>query len=217
MDTDPGPELPAAIRQQMTRYNAPPGLQRRVRHMLAQQARPTGLSQRLRDAAQRWLPLTASFAAGVLLTLGVATWQSAVDDNTVEQQVVAGHVRSLMGNHLIDVASSDQHTVKPWFTGKLDYAPTVIDLSAQGFPLVGARLDMLRGRPVAALVYRRHAHTINVYVLPTHDRAGTAPLSVHSGFQVAHWDRGGMRFWAVSDVSREEMAAFSAALAAAPG
>jgi anti-sigma factor RsiW len=124
-----------------------------------------------------------------------------------------GHVRSLMANHLFDVQSTDQHTVKPWFLGKLDFAPPVVDLASIGYPLVGGRLDYLGGRPVAALVYQRRQHTINVFVAP--DRVtGVTPLEITSvrGFHVRHWSRDGMSFWAVSDLSDIELTEFARTL-----
>jgi anti-sigma factor RsiW len=217
MDSDPMVELPAELKQNMTRYKAPPGLERRIRHMLAQESRGPGLLERIRASWMRWVPLGASFACGALLAVGVLTIRDGVDDEEqVDQQLVASHVRSLMASHLTDVTSTDQHTVKPWFTGKLDYAPPVIDLAQEGFPLVGGRLDYLLDRPVAALVYRRRGHTINVFVLPARDaRLPAAGLAVHHGYQVAEWEAAGMRFWAVSDLSREEMTRFTAAMKAA--
>jgi anti-sigma factor RsiW len=218
MDTDRMTELPPQVKQHMTRYKAPPGLERRVRHMLLQESRKPGWLERLRARFPRWLPLAVSFACGMLLASSVFTVLAPeMQQDQMEQQVVAGHVRSLMANHLMDVASTDQHTVKPWFTGKLDFAPPVVDLSAQGFPLVGGRLDYLQGRPVAALVYRKGAHTINVFVLPGADagRSTRPEADVRQGFQLARWQAGGMHFWAVSDMGREEMAAFAQALSAA--
>jgi anti-sigma factor RsiW len=217
MNSDPMAELPADLKQHMTRYKAPPGLKRRIRYMLAQQSRAPGVLERLRHSWLRWTPLGASFACGALLAVTVMTWRGgAGDEEAVEQQIVASHVRSLMPGHITDVASTDQHTVKPWFTGKLDYAPPVVDLAAQGFPLLGGRLDYLQERPVAALVYARRGHTINVFVLPLRDARATrsAPGTQH-GYQLARWDHAGMRFWAVSDISRGEMEKFAAEMQAA--
>ncbi len=216
MDTDPMVELPADLKQNMTRYKAPPGLERRIRHMLEQESRGPSLLERIRASWMRWVPLGASFACGALVAIGVLTMrETAGDEEQVDQEVVASHVRSLMASHLTDVTSTDQHTVKPWFTGKLDYAPPVIDLAQEGFPLIGGRLDYLLDRPVAALVYRRRGHTINVFVLPARDAKSAAGLTVHQGYQVAEWEAAGMRFWAVSDISREDMARFTAAMKAA--
>jgi len=113
----------------------------------------------------------------------------------------------LMGAHLFDVRSTDQHTVKPWFLDKLNFSPPVDDLAPIGFPLVGGRLDYLAGRPVAALVYQRRQHPINLFVWPASD---TREIR---GFQVQHWTRGGMAFWAVSDLNRTELDQFVRALA----
>lgn len=218
MDNDPMAELPAELKQNMTRYKAPPGLKRRIRYMLAQPPRGSGFFGAARASWNRWVPVGASFACGALLAVSVMTYRAGMnaDEGPMEAQVVASHVRSLMGDHLMDVASTDQHTVKPWFTGKLDYAPPVIDLAAEGFPLVGGRLDYLHDRPVAALVYRRRGHTINVFVLPQQDARGSASgLTADHGYQVARWTHAGMRFWAVSDLGRDDMARFAAGMQAA--
>jgi len=216
MDDDPMAELPADIKQNMTRYKAPPGLERRIRHMVALEPRESRLLQRLRSSWMRWVPVAASFACGVLMSVAVVTWLGASNGGgDGDDDVIASHLRSLQANHLMDVASSDRHTVKPWFTGKLDYAPPVIDLVAQGFPLAGGRLDYLDGRPVAALVYRHGGHTINVFVQPGPAHARRASGATRQGFQLADWEQGGMRFRAVSDVGRDEMEQFVAAMRAA--
>ena len=152
----------------------------------------------------RWLPVAASIAA-----LGLVLWRvGPAPTSGIEGELVAAHVRSLQANHLMDVVSTDRHTVKPWFAGKLDFAPVVEDLSHQGFPLEGGRLDYLNGRPVAALVYKRSQHTINVFTWP--GRAGdSAPrLASRQGYNVAHWTHGGMEWWAVSDLSGDELKLF---------
>jgi anti-sigma factor RsiW len=127
---------------------------------------------------------------------------------SVADEVVGDHVRALRDAHLFDVRSSDQHTVKPWFLGKLDFSPPVEDLSSIGFPLVGGRLDHVAGRPVAALVYQRRLHPINVYIWPAGDRTAVSDTRSIRGFQVRHWIRNGMSFWAVSDLNDTELGEF---------
>ncbi|HTQ34760.1 MAG TPA: anti-sigma factor [Stellaceae bacterium] len=124
--------------------------------------------------------------------------------------LVADHIRALQPGHLEDVVSTDQHTVKPWFDGRIDFSPPVRDFAAQGFPLKGARLDYLDGRPVAALVYQRAKHIIDLYVWPA---AGVIPRLANEssiqGYNVVHWTQGGMNFWAVSDVERSQLDDFA--------
>jgi len=163
--------------------------------------------------AGRFVPLAA--AATLLIAAGIGTivmrLAPAVNIAMVDQ-VVDGHVRSLMAEHLFDVESTDQHTVKPWFLGKLDFAPPVADLSSIGFPLVGGRLDYLGGQPVAALVYQRQKHTINVFVSPSKSSDPADVERSERGFHVHHWARDGMSFWAVSDLNEAELAQFVRAL-----
>jgi anti-sigma factor RsiW len=143
-------------------------------------------------------------ACAVLAVSVVPAMQTA----QLEQDLVAGHVRSQLVGHLTDVVTSDQHVVKPWFGGKLDFSPPVIDLADQGFPLVGGRLDYIGKRTVAAIVYRRGRHVINLFVWPGSGELGPAEAKPGDGYTLLHWTRGGMTFWAVSDVNEKDLQAF---------
>ena len=159
------------------------------------------------------LAVAAAAALVVAAAAGLARFGGA--PGAVEASLddaVNAHVRSLMADHLFDVQSSDQHTVKPWFLGRLDFSPPVADLAAIGFPLVGGRLDYLGGRAVAALVYERRRHTINVFVFPAGGGDTGPPVQTVRGFQVHRWSRNGMRFVAVSDLNDVELTAFVRAL-----
>jgi anti-sigma factor RsiW len=135
-------------------------------------------------------------------------------DEALTRDLVAGHVRSLQVAHLVDVQTSDQHVVKPWFNGKLDFAPPVVELKDQGFPLVGGRLDYVDHRTVAAVVYRRGRHLINLFVWPDAGAAGLEAVRHGDGYTLRHWRRGGLTFWAVSDVNPADLALFETDLKA---
>ena len=159
------------------------------------------------------LPIAASLLAGSVLTLGALRLVSRADSSEqgVARDVVAAQIRATLPGHLTDVVSSDRHTVKPWFAGKLDYSPPVVDLAEAGFPLEGGRLDYAGGRTVAALVYRRRQHAINVFLWPSKGTSEEA-ASNENGFHALHWTRGGMTFWTVSDVDPGELKKFAGLL-----
>lgn len=205
----------------MTRYQATPGLRRRVRFMLDQPAATAPSSSVAQALAawsglspQQWLGIGTGFAVGVILTIATIRYQASDElAQQFRQQLVTSHVRSLMLTHKIDVASSDQHTVKPWFIGKLDYAPVVDDLARDGFPLVGGRLDYLDGHAIAALVYARDGHVINLFVRPDVDAKNGKPgVYVSQGYHLAGWVESNMQFWAVTDASADDLRQFMAAM-----
>ena len=162
-----------------------------------------------RQRSPGWMQIGA-LAAALLVGWLLGSWPNRWGDR-ITDEVVSSHVRSLMGaGHLIDVASSDQHTVKPWFNGKLDFAPEVHDLSAQGFPLIGGRLDYIGGHPAAALVYRHKAHTINLFIWPAAGQVGAQrPASTSRGYNVTCWTAAGMENCAVSDMNLDDLKRFA--------
>jgi anti-sigma factor RsiW len=169
---------------------------------------PAGTGFSALEFVRRWLfvPSLAALAASLFLVIGPINDRSAVSD-----EVVASHVRSLLVDHLTDVATSDQHTVKPWFNGKIDFAPPVVDLVREGFPLQGGRVDYIGGRVVAALVYKRQSHVINLFVWPASSDATATALrtaSSRDGYNIENWRAGGLNFWAVSDGNADDLARF---------
>lgn len=199
--------LQAAIRSSALYVKSPVALQQRIRSSLRQGRNPRFT---LRAMPWRWAGIAASLAAAAVLTwhLGLPLPGPAADDRLI-REVTADHVRSLMVTHLMDVSSSDRHVVKPWFTGKLDFAPSVVDLTDQGFPLIGGRLDYLDDRAVAAVVYKRRDHVINLFIWPiTHASFEDSRPVTYQGYHHLHWSHSGMSFWAVSDLNTRELQEF---------
>jgi mycothiol system anti-sigma-R factor len=157
-----------------------------------------------------WLALAAAIiVAAIIASSLLSQLRPSTSDQFLATQLIASHVRSLMADHLTDVASSDQHTVKPWLDTKLDFAPPVVDLSSEGFPLIGGRLDYLDNRPVAALVYGRRKHLINLFVWPAASDATKAPKTItREGYQLLHWADSDFNYWAVSDVNVNDLELF---------
>jgi anti-sigma factor RsiW len=198
--------LRAAIKSNNLHYEAPPALRRRIQSAIGDAGPRRSAS--LFDLWQRLKLLVPVAGIAVLALLLVPGILSRSADARLAQDVTSSHVRSLMASHLTDVASSDQHTVKPWFDGKIDFAPPVIQLADHGFPLVGGRLDYLENRTVAALVYQRQKHLINLFIWPsTHDAA--AKVINQNGYHLIHWSGAGMTCWAVSDLNINELTDFT--------
>jgi anti-sigma factor (TIGR02949 family) len=200
-------KLRLLLQARAPRYAAPAHLRSRI----LTGVRSAQRGQRLREwVPMGWLQFGGSLAATVLLTSAI-TYYSVLASNTerVVDEVVAAHVRSLITNRLTDVESSDQHTVKPWFNGKVDFSPPVKDLVAQGFPLVGGRLDYVDGRPIAALLYRHHQHWISVFMWPDRSRKDSAPRGFSQrGYDITQWSAEGLRFYVVSDIVSPELGQF---------
>jgi anti-sigma factor RsiW len=193
--------LRAAIRSQVPHYTAPELFRSRLQAALREQ-RPR------QSPKMAWWPALAA-AAALVLIVGT-TWQVAnrhAVGEILQQELVSSHVRSLIPGHLIDVPSSDQHTVKPWFNGKIDFSPTVPDLSARGFALAGGRLDFVRDRTVAVVVYTRRQHVINLFLWPA-TTAEAEAATERRGFHLIHWTSRDMTHWAVSDLNPAELKEF---------
>jgi anti-sigma factor RsiW len=189
-------------------FKAPAELRARIRSSLHEAAEESFWRGLLK---WRWMPTMAAAAIVVIaLFSAVAIFRpSANSEDQLANEMVSAHVRSLMLDHATDVISTDQHTVKPWFEGKLDFSPPVIDLAPQGFALIGGRLDYLGGRPVAALVYQRRQHLINLFIYPVQDKNNESGASTRQGFNVIHWTKNGMTFWTVSDLNVGELQGFA--------
>src|SRR4051794_20257371 len=187
------------LRSDGVRHTAPESLTRRIAAM-------PELSPKVANDNRvvRWLApgligaVAASLAMVTLLPLGT--------NSVVDQELVSSHVRSLQPGHLTDVQTTNQHIVKPWFNGRIDFSPPVPELADQGFPLAGGRLDSIDGKTVAAIVYHRRLHTVNLYVWPAKDSGGRS--FVKDGFAVREWSRNGLRFAAISDIPPAELDQF---------
>jgi anti-sigma factor RsiW len=206
--------LKKSLKQEALFFTAPTELRRTIKAELRSQ-----LKTETRWSFWNWNWLTtattsiATACLALLLTLSL-TRPSA--EQRLTQEIVSSNIRSLMADHMLDVVSTDQHTVKPWFNGKLDFSPPVKDLAAQEFPLIGGRLDYIGGRSVAALVFHRNKHVINLFIWPLNGKnsKATAFPSIQ-GYNVIHWSEAEMTFWAVSDLNEKELMEFVQDFAAA--
>ena len=202
-------ELQASVRTNLTRYALPPELETRLRAALRAEAPPEIKAAPARRPARRWAWAVVPAAAAAAVILVIPRVASEPPDRALADSVITAHVRSLLANHLTDVASSDQHTVKPWFQGKLDYSVSVTDWATQGFPLVGGRLDYVGDTTAAALVYRRAQHVINLFVWPRKGGGDEALRRLCSrGYCAYRWSKDGMSYWAVSDLNDAELQKF---------
>jgi anti-sigma factor RsiW len=192
-----------AIRQAGTHHRAPDALRRRV-EQIARGGMSPGIGIRA------WAMAASVLLAVLLSSGGTALWMSSREhEQSLTAEMVDSHVRSLLASHLTDIASSDQHTVKPWFQGRLDYAPPVVDTTAEGFPLVGGRLDYVGHRLVSALVYRHDKHPINLFVFPTQEPDGRSKAMTRNGYNILYWTGQGFAYWAVSDLNAAELGDFA--------
>ncbi len=196
-------QMSQSIAEADLRYTAPASLRRRIEASLPQQKPAPSRRNVLRG-----------FAMGSAVSALAATGLVAIvlrndDEQRIMSEVVSAHLRSLQAGHLTDVISTDQHTVKPWFNGRLDVSPPVIDLTAQGFTLVGGRLDYVDARAIGAVVYRRRQHVINLFVAQTPNiERRSAKTETVQGFNIRRWSERGLNFWAVSDIGADELAEF---------
>jgi anti-sigma factor RsiW len=196
-------DLRSGFREQVSYFSAPPALAQSVRLMVREQT-PKKSSK---EASLPWrLAVGVAFALFVVLTAMLELLPSHAQ--LLTQEIIGGHVRSLMADHLTDVVWTDYRTVSPWFVERLGFAPPVEDLAAEGFPLVGCRLDYIDGRRVAALVYRRRFHYVNLFVWPSTDRRSERVLK-EKGYNLLYWNQSGLTFWAVSDLGEDEMQALA--------
>lgn len=201
-------QLRATLRVAMPQLTAPAGLEQRIRQQIARRAEP--------PRVKRFTPWNWGAIAASLLIVGLGSWQLGArqaQSTAIADEVLRSHIRSLMPGHLTDVISTDQHTVKPWFDGVLDYSPPVYDFSGRGFPLMGGRLEYLAERPVAALVYGRRKHFISVLVWPADRDTPVSSLSrFHQGFHQVHWTTPAYSYWLVSDLGSAELEEFATLL-----
>jgi anti-sigma factor RsiW len=186
-------------------FKAPASVEKNIRRSVRQVAK----SERPRWFSVSWLKIAVPLAAAALVIVLLNPRMRPSSEELLTQEVVSNHIRSLMVDHLADIPSSDQHTVKPWFNGKLDFSPPVSDLAKDGFILIGGRLEYLSNRPVAALVYQRDKHVINLFVWPSEETTeSNSAVKTRQGYHVIDRANSGMQFWAISDLEENQLAEF---------
>ncbi len=198
--------LRSALKTSSLYFQAPANLRERIQTSVRRASKP---APRFRARQWGWLSVAAALAC-IALTSWSLTWllSGRSDDGLLVKDLLASRARAqLLASHRVDVASSNQHTVKPWFEGKLDFAPVVKDLTDQGFPLLGGRLDYVDNRSVAVLVYQRHQHHIDLFMWPASKDAPTRRMT-RQGYNLYHWTQSGLTFWAISDLNDQEMQEF---------
>jgi anti-sigma factor (TIGR02949 family) len=199
--------LRAALRREAAPLRAPAALRDRVRRAARTADSTESAWHRAVFLAWRALPIAASLGVVAAGSWWLGAGRAAT--NALADAVLASHIRSLMPGHLTDVASSDQHTVKPWFNGRVDFSPPVADFAGQGYPLLGGRLDYVAGRPVAALVYGRRQHFINVFVWPSSRGSGGPATASRQGYHLLRWTTPDYAYWVVSDLALPELQTFA--------
>jgi len=187
------------LRERLPREELPRGLQARIEAAVGMNA----------PSQPSWRSLAASIAVTAMVASG-ATWvvRGPGADDVIRDGIVAGHTRSLMASQPVDVISSDQHTVKPWFNGRIPQSPRVVDLSKHDFPLVGGRIDVIDRRPVPTLVYRHRQHLISLTAVPAPTPLPALPVRAADGYNVLRWTDDGVSYWAISDLSLPELTTF---------
>jgi len=208
-------DLESILHENLPRYQAPQSLRDFVRANAPSDDVPPAIlvaRRRPTSAARKFL-----YAAGIVIAF-LAGWainnsmrsrqQASAASEAMVAELVDNHVRSLIGDHLTDVRSTDQHTVKPWFNGKIDFAPRVVDLASQGFPLIGGRVDYIRGHNVAALVYGRRRHFVNLFIWPEGSADSGEISQAYNGYSLLHWLSDGLSYWAVTDASPTDLTEF---------
>lgn len=202
--------LGSALRERLDYHAAPLALRRAVRHELRRAAAVSGGAAATRRAPPAWVRMAASLILVAGLSSALTYYATLRDGDVVPDEIFASYVRGVQsGDRLVDVASSDQHTVKPWLDAKLDFSAPVKELASDGFPLVGGRVDYIDGRQVAALVYRSRKHVVTLFVWPSDGRARPLATSLRRGESLAHWSDGTMTYWAISDIPAPELVDFA--------